>query len=277
MNRKFLSTLSAFALVAAIGCGGAKQAEDEGSEGETETEASSESTEAPAAPAEGGAPAAGAAVVADAGTITGSIKLDGAAPKPEAIRMKADPYCDKAHAEGAMSEAVKLGSAGELANVFVYIKDYKGPKGAAPTTAVTLDQHGCLYTPHVFGVMTKQPIEILNSDDTLHNIHALPTLNSEFNIAMPTKGGKNTKSFDKPEVMVKFKCDVHPWMAAYAGVLDHPYFGVSDATGKFTIANVPPGTYTVEAWHEVFGPMTAQVTVGAKESKTADFAFKPKA
>jgi hypothetical protein len=276
MNRKFLSTLSAFVLVAAIGCGGAKQAEDEGSDDGESTE-SAESTEAPAAaPAEGAAPAA-PAVAADAGTITGAIKLDGAAPKPEPIRMKADAYCDKSHAEGAMSEAVKVGTAGELANVFVYVKDYKGPKAAAPTAPVTLDQHGCLYTPHVFGVMAKQPIEILNSDDTLHNIHALPTTNSEFNIAMPTKGQKTQKVFDKPEVMVKFKCDVHPWMAAYAGVLDHPYFGVTDGTGKFTIANVPPGTYTVEAWHEVFGTQTMQVTVGAKESKTADFAFKPKA
>ena len=147
----------------------------------------------------------------------------------------------------------------------------------APTTPVVLDQRGCRYVPHVFGVQVGQPIEILNSDPTLHNIHATPKTNTEFNTAQPIQGMKTTHTFTAKEadVVVPFKCDVHGWMNASAGVLDHPYFAVTKPDGTFSIPNLPPGTYTLAAWHERLGTQDADVTVAAKESKSdANFTFK---
>ena len=119
-----------------------------------------------------------------------------------------------------------------------------------------------------------QPLVILNSDPTLHNIHAMPKGNTEFNTGQPIQGMKTMHTFDKPEVMVPFKCDVHGWMNAYVGVLDHPYFAVTGPDGSFTLKGLPPGTYTIEAWHEKLGTQTTQVTLGAKETKDANFTFK---
>jgi hypothetical protein len=130
-----------------------------------------------------------------------------------------------------------------------------------------------MYTPHMFGVMVNQPIEITNSDNTLHNIHALPKNSKAFNIAQPKQGMKMVQKFDKAEVMVKIKCEVHNWMAAYAGVLDHPFYAVSDDQGNYTIKDLPPGTYEIEAWHEKFPAQTMSVTVGSGDTKTADFTF----
>ena len=125
--------------------------------------------------------------------------------------------------------------------------------------------------------MVGQELEIRNSDATLHNVHALPTASKPFNNAMPMKGMTIKRKFTAPEVMVRVKCDVHPWMAAYIGVLPHPFFAVSGEDGAFTIANVPPGTYTIEAWHEKMGTQTASVTVADGAAATADFTFKPAA
>ena len=169
-----------------------------------------------------------------------------------------------------------VGSDGKsLANVFVYVKDGLGNYVYdTPTEAARIDQKECRYHPHVFGMRVGQPLEILNSDPTLHNIHALPKANAEFNNGQPIQGMKMTHTFDKPEVMVPFKCDVHGWMNAYVGVLDHPYFAVTDKDGKFELKDVPAGTYTIEAWHEKGGAMTQSVTLGEKESKDANFTFK---
>ena len=146
-----------------------------------------------------------------------------------------------------------------------------------PTDKPQIDQKMCRYHPHVQGMRVGQPLEILNSDPTLHNIHALPKNNSEFNNGQPIQGMKMTHTFDKPEVMVPFKCDVHGWMNAYVGVLPHPYFAVTKDDGKFELANLPPGTYTIEAWHEKLGTQTQQVTLGEKETKDVSFTFKPAA
>jgi hypothetical protein len=137
-----------------------------------------------------------------------------------------------------------------------------------------LDQRGCFYSPRVLGIRVGQPLEIINSDNTMHNVHALPVSNTEFNRSQQNKGAKNTEVFTTPEVMVRFMCNVHNWMAAHIGVLPHPYFAVTDAAGHFDIPNLPPGTYTLEAWHEKFGRQTASVTVAAKQAQTASFAFK---
>ena len=223
------------------------------------------------------APAAGQKVdAATAGNVKGMVMLDGTAPKNEPIKMNADPVCVKANATPQFQETYQAGSDGKsLANVFVYVKDGLGNYVFdAPTDSVKLDQQNCRYRPHVFGVRVGQPVEIVNSDPTLHNIHALPKANQEFNNGQPIQGMKMSHTFTAKEVMVPFKCDVHGWMNAYVGILDHPYFAVTDKDGKFELNSLPPGTYTIEAWHEKLGATTQSVTVGAKESKEVNFTFK---
>jgi hypothetical protein len=214
---------------------------------------------------------------ATAGGVKGVVTLDGTAPKNEAIKMNADPVCVRENKTPQFQETYLVGSDGKsLANVFVYVKDGLGNYVYdTPTTPATIDQKECRYHPHVFGMRVGQPLEILNSDPTLHNIHALPKANSEFNNGQPIQGMKMTHTFDKPEVMVPFKCDVHGWMNAYVGVLPHPYFAVTKDDGKFELKDLPPGTYTIEAWHEKLGPMTQSVTVAQKETKEITFSFKP--
>lgn len=210
-----------------------------------------------------------------AGNISGKVVLEGAPGANEAIKMNADPVCMR-EAKGTQTQEFYLvGDGGTLQNVFVYVKDGLGNRTFnTPTETVKLDQQGCRYRPHVFGIMVGQPLEIINSDPTLHNIHALPKNNTEFNTAQPIQNMKTNHSFTAKEVMVPFKCDVHGWMNAYVGVLDHPYFAVTGNDGKFDLKTLPAGTYTIEAWHEKLGTQTQQVTVGAKETKDISFTFK---
>ena len=208
---------------------------------------------------------------ATAGTIAGKVTFMGTPPPSETISMSSDPRCVNA---GAKTETVIVAGDGSLQNVFVYVKDGLGNlKFPVPATALVLDQKGCQYRPHVFGVQVGQPIEILNSDNTLHNIHAWPQANSEFNKGQALQGMKDTHVFSVREVMVPFKCDVHRWMNSFVGVVDHPFFAVTGADGSFQLQGLPPGTYTIEAWHEKFGTKTASVTIGAKESKDVAFTF----
>jgi plastocyanin len=208
---------------------------------------------------------------ATAGSIGGKVTFMGTPPPPQPISMSSDPRCMN---PDARTEAVMVSSDGSLQNVFVYVKDGLGNlKFPVPPTALVLDQKGCQYRPHVFGVQVGQPIEILNSDPTLHNIHAWPMANQEFNVGQALQGLKDTHVFSTREVMVPFRCDVHRWMNSFVGVLDHPFFAVTGADGTFQLKGLPPGTYTVEAWHEKYGTKTASVTIGAKESKDVAFAF----
>lgn len=209
--------------------------------------------------------------------VTGQIKFDGVAPKPTKVMMDADPVCKKQHTTEVYTNEYMVDANNNLGNVFVYVKNYTGPKPAAPTDTMIFDQKGCEYFPHVFGLRTGQPLAILNSDPTLHNVHAVPTVNSQFNLAMPKQGMRVTKTFTQPEIMVKIKCDVHSWMAAYVGVLDHPYFAVTSTDGSYNIGPLPPGTYEIEAWHEKLGTMTQTVTVGDNATGTANFTFAAKA
>jgi plastocyanin len=209
-----------------------------------------------------------------AGAITGKVTFEGTAPKPEPIRMSSDPKC-QTEGGGAVNESIVVGDGGALQNVFVYVKDGLGNLVfPVPTTPVVMDQKGCHYVPHVFGVQVGQPVEIRNSDPTLHNVHAIPKGNQEFNTGQPIQGMKTTHVFTVKEVLVPFKCDVHNWMNAYVGVVDHPFFSVSAADGSFKLAGVPPGTYTIEAVHEKLGTQTQTVTVGQKETKDIAFTFK---
>lgn len=223
------------------------------------------------------APAAAPAVSnpvdpATAGSLKGSIKLEGTPPAAETINRKSDAYCEQ---QGEAKTQDYVVSGGGLQNVFVYVKDGLGNlKFPVPTTPLVLDQKGCTYAPRVFGIQTGQPLEILNSDETLHNIHAQPMNNREFNRGQALKGLKHMHVFTTAEVMVPFNCDVHNWMHAWVGVLDHPFYAVSGTGGAFEISNLPPGTYTIEAWHEKLGKQTQMITIGPKESKELSFTFK---
>ena len=206
--------------------------------------------------------------------VTGKVTFEGTPPAPQLIKMDADPVCASQNPKGLPSEEVIVNPNGTLKNVFVYVKEGlpAGQKFEAPKDPVAFDQRGCHYTPHVFAIMAGQPIQIINSDGTLHNVHALPKNSKEFNLGMPIQGMKLNQKFDAPEVMVKFKCEVHPWMNAYAGVLEHPFFAVTGEDGTFSIKDLPAGQYTFEAWHEKYGTQTA--TVKVPDQTEANFTFK---
>jgi plastocyanin len=225
-------------------------------------------------PAPTAAPAAAPTPLPGESTVTGTIKYEGTAEKPRVVRMDSDPLCMP---EGPQtSEVLVVGPDNGIQNAFVYVKDgLSGDlKFTAPQTPVVLDQKGCKYSPHVFGVQVGQPVIIVNSDPTLHNVHAVPKANTEFNFGQATKGMKTTRTFDKPEVMVPFRCDVHGWMASYGGVVAHPFFAVTKSDGTFEIKGLPAGTYTIEVWHERLGTQTTKVTVDGKSGATANVAFK---
>lgn len=209
-----------------------------------------------------------------ASTISGRVVLDGAPPEARVVRMSSDPLCMP---EGpTLSEVVLVGPDNGLQNVFVHVTDGLGDRTfPAPQTPVVLDQQGCKYMPHVFGAQVGQPIRIINSDGTLHNVHAVPKVNAEFNFGQPLKGMESIRTFTAPEIMVPFRCDVHGWMAAYAGIVAHPFFAVSGPDGSFEIKGLPAGTYTIETWHERFGTQTQTVTVDGTSAAEASFSYKP--
>lgn len=212
-----------------------------------------------------------------AAEISGKVTLKGTPPPERAIPL--DAACGKSQPEGVKTRLYVVGDGGALANVFVYIKE--GAKASeAAGEAPLLDQVGCEYQPYVMGVQTGQKFKIRNSDPVMHNVHATPKPaagNKEFNFAQVTKGQVNEKSFDKAEVLVRMKCDVHPWMFAYVGVVDHPHFAVTGKDGSFKLPNLPAGKYTIEAFHLKAGTAMQEITVGADDKKTADFTLEFKA
>ncbi len=217
------------------------------------------------------------------GTVAGVIAFNGTPAAPKKIDTSADPVCGQANPNLSTEDTVVKD--GKLANAFVYIKDGTTADGTkigdytfpTPTEAVTLDQKGCHYVPHVLGIQANQKLRVTNSDPTQHNIHPTPRSNPEWNQTQPNGAAPIEKTFARAEVLIPVKCNQHPWMKSYIGVLKHPFFGVSGADGTFTIKGVPPGTYTVAAWHEKGGATgtekTMQVTVPANGSAKADFAF----
>jgi hypothetical protein len=207
------------------------------------------------------------------GTITGQVQLTGTPPQRAPVKMSADPTCQQKHAEPVLSEEVIVNDNGALRNVFVYVKE--GLAGSFPpsTTPVVLDQDGCRYQPRIVGLQVNQLLDIRNSDATLHNVNAKPSVNKPFNLAQPVQGMKTTKTFSSPEVMVEFKCNVHPWMRAYVGVVAHPFFAVSDDAGTFTISGLPAGTYMLEAWHEGYGTQSQTVMVAEGQSSSVTWTF----
>jgi plastocyanin len=209
-----------------------------------------------------------------AGSVKGSIKLVGKAPEAAPINMKADPYCAKQ--PGTKDEEVVVGKAGELKNVVVRIAKGVATPPEPPTTAAVVDQSGCMYHPRIVVVQAGQPVEIRNSDMTLHNVHTYKGTQTLFNLAAIQGTPPKTKKFPTVGDIVKFKCDVHPWMTGYVLVTDNPYHVVTNDDGKFDLEGVPPGNYTLEAWHEKYGTVTKEITVADGKPVDLKLEFKAK-
>jgi plastocyanin len=212
------------------------------------------------------------------GTVSGVVHFSGTPPANPTIDMTEEAVC-KAKYTSAPVDSQYVVSNGGLGDVLVYVKSGlpAGATYAPPAQAVVIDQQGCEYHPRVFGIQVGQKLEIKNSDAVLHNIKAVPTANRGFNISQPSAGMTTTRTFSTAEVMVPLQCNVHSWMHAHVGVLPHPFFATSTPDGHFSIKGLPPGTYTIEAIHPKLGAQTTTVTIGAGESKTADFTFGTKA
>jgi plastocyanin len=204
-----------------------------------------------------------------AAEITGKVKLTGTPPAEKDIPL--DAACGKVQPKKITTRHYVVGADSGLANVFVWIKEGATKKGDAPADGPLLDQVGCEYQPYVMGVQVGQKFKVRNSDPLMHNVNATAVVNKGFNFAQVTKGQVNEKSFDKQEVLVRFKCDVHPWMFAYVGVVDHGFFAVTDKDGNFKIAGLPAGKYTVEAYHLKAGKSTQEITVTDSDKKEANF------
>jgi len=263
MNKKtaWAITVSVLALCALLALAACNKKE--------ETPAASPMADQPAM----SAPAATPIDPATVATIDGTVKFDGAAPKASKIDMSQDPGCK------GMNEAENVVvTGGDLANVFVYVKDGLGNRNFdVPKDPVVLEQQGCRYHPHVLGVMAGQTVQIKNSDPTTHNIHPTPKDNREWNESQPPSSPAIEKNFAREEIMLPVKCNQHPWMKMYVNVVKSPFFAVTGKDGKYEIKGLPPGDYTLAFVHEKLGEQDQKVTVAAKDMKTVDQSFKPAA
>jgi plastocyanin len=213
------------------------------------------------------------APVAKGGTIKGHVRVKGPVPGNAIIRMGMDPMCAKINAgKRPVQEVVAATADGSLANVFVSLQG-SFPATPVPSEPVTIDQRACMYVPRVVGARVGQTVQVRNSDELLHNVHGLSTHDNAFNVSQPKAGMVQQIQLKTPEIMVRVTCDVHRWMTAFVGVVNHPYFATSSGAGTYEINNVPEGTYTIQAWHERYGVTTQQVRVAAGTTATVDFAY----
>lgn len=251
-TRPLVAAIALAALVTSAACGGGGE---------------------PAAPA----PAPPAVDPAVAASVQGTVRLEGTPPAPVALRLDGDPKCVEILAGAPqMSQTHVVGPDGGLANVFVYVREGDALRRHTfpiPSEPVVLDQDRCWYLPRVVGLRVGQALEVRNSDPLLHNVRASAEINQGFNIGQPVQGMRNIHTFTTREVMVPFRCDVHAWMNAWVGVLDHPFFAVTAVDGRFTLDDLPPGTYTIEAWHEALGTSTEVVTLEAGARQDLTFTF----
>jgi Carboxypeptidase regulatory-like domain len=215
------------------------------------------------------------AVAADASSsasVAGVVKFDGIPPKPSKIDMAFDPNCKST--SPAVTEDIVAGANGSLENVVVFVADGLGDRTfQPPAQPVVLEQKGCLYRPHVVALQTNQKLSVVNSDATTHNIHPSPANNRESNTIQPP-GVPLELSFAREEIAIPVKCNVHPWMRGYIAVFKHPYFAVTGKDGSFELKDLPPGTYTITAWHGKLGTQSQKVTVSAGQAQKLEFVFK---
>jgi hypothetical protein len=222
------------------------------------------------------APPAPTAIVdaTTAGEITGTVKLDGAVPNFKPIDMSAEAVCVQANPKAVVPPIVVTGEHGALANAVVYIKSgLGGYHFDTPQTPVILDQKGCMYSPRVLAIMVNQPFEVNNQDQTIHNVHPMSRVNKAWNKSEPVGDPPIQATFTKAELAMPIACNIHPWMRAWLFVFADPYFAITPKSGEFALKNLPPGTYTLEAWQERFGFQDQTVTIGPRESKSVDFIF----
>lgn len=209
-------------------------------------------------------------------SLVGTISFNGAPPKSRVIDMTADPVCQKLNRKPHVDWVIT--NQGWLKNAFIYVKgeNLDAYQFSMPDSDVILNQRACYFEPHVFGLRVGQTLRIINSDPTQHNVHPTPKMNQEWNQTQPQNSPPLLKTFQRAEVMIPIKCNQHPWMKTYAGVLNHPYFAVSDEFGKFEIHGLPAGTYRLVVWHEVFGEQEIELTLVPGENRHADFTFDRK-
>ncbi|HZD45139.1 MAG TPA: carboxypeptidase regulatory-like domain-containing protein [Acidobacteriaceae bacterium] len=206
--------------------------------------------------------------------VKGTVKLEGAVPTPARINMGSDPICARQHRTAALAEEVLADKSGDLQNVVVFVSEGLGDRTFdVPAQPAVLEQKGCTYQPHVLAFRANQKLQILNGDACMHNIHPSPANNREWNKAQ-TPGSTVEETFAREEVGIPIKCNVHPWMRGYLAVFKHPFFAVTGKDGSFDLSNLPPGNYTISAWHEKLGTATQKITVGSNETKTLQFVFK---
>jgi plastocyanin len=253
-RRSYLAVLTTIFLLAA--CGGRKDDRPERAE---------RTTQQPSTPFD----------QSTAAEITGKVTFEGERPRLPVIHMDQDPVCVAKHSSPVYIEDGEVNANGTLPNVFVYIKEGAEKYSfATPTAPVILDQVGCMYKPHVLGIVVGQVLKVVNSDATTHNIHPMPKNNREWNESQPPGAAPLQKRFAHPEIMIPVKCNQHPWMRAYIGVTRNPLFAVTGRDGTFTIRGVPPGDYTLEAWTATFGTRTQKVTVAPNQTETVNFVFR---
>src|ERR1700746_3398088 len=207
-------------------------------------------------------------------TVRGIVRFDGKVPAAKTISMGADPACAKLHPSPVLAQEVMADAKGDLQNVIVFVSEGLGDRTFdAPTQAAVVEQKGCMYQPHVLAVRANQKLDVVNDDATSHNIHPTPANNREWNKAEPP-GSKLEEAFAREEVAIPVKCNVNPWMRGYIAVFKHPYFAVTGKDGAFDLSNLPPGTYTIKAWHEKLGMARQTVTVASGDRKEISFVFK---
>ncbi len=210
-----------------------------------------------------------------AAALNGTVRFTGRKPPRKTIDMSGDPACVEAHHGKALVESVVVNPNGTLANVFIYIKSgLEGKTFEVPATPITLDQRGCWFQPRVFGIQTGQTLLVINSDPVTHNAHPVAQVNREWNHSQGPGEDPLARKFGRREVMIPVKCNIHSWMRAFIGVVEHPYFAVSGPDGTFQIRNVPPGDYVVEAWQETLGAQEQKISVASSGKVEINFTFK---
>ena len=221
-------------------------------------------------------PVEGFATTLGTASVTGVVRLEGTPPKPTPVNMAKEPSCAKMHATAPMTEDIVANANGTLQNVVVYVSE--GLPDMPPNTAAetaTFNQKDCTYLPHVLAVQSNQKITVINSDKTSHNIHPLAKVNHEWNKSQPPGTPPISEKYDKPE-FISVKCNIHPWMHGWFAVVKTSHYAVSDGSGEFKLPNLPPGKYTLTAWHESYGTQTQEVTISGNETKSANFVFTAK-